>query len=53
MGKEYHEEGIDVVKMSDTNIMRTLEIAIYHGKWVLVENVGKELDPSLDPILLQ
>jgi len=28
MGKEYHEEGIDVVKMSDTNIMRTLEIAI-------------------------
>ena len=53
MGKEYHEEGIDVVKMSDSNIMRTLEIAIQHGKWVLVENVGKELDPSLDPILLQ
>jgi dynein heavy chain len=53
LGKEHHEEGIDVVKMSDTNLMRTLEIAIQHGKWVLVENVGKELDPSLEPILLQ
>lgn len=53
MGKEFHEEGIDVIKMSDINLMRTLEIAIQHGKWVLVENVGKELDPSLEPILLQ
>jgi dynein heavy chain len=52
MGKEW-AEGIDVVKMSDQNLMRTLEIAIQHGKWVLVENVGKELDPSLEPILLQ
>lgn len=41
MGKEFHEEGIDVIKMSDINLMRTLEIAIQHGKWVLVENVGK------------
>ena len=38
--------------MSDPNLMRTLEIAIQNGKYVLVENVGKELDPSLDPILL-
>lgn len=53
LGKEEHEEGIDVIKMSDQNLMRTLEIAIQHGKWVLVENVGKELDPSLEPILLQ
>ena len=52
LGKEW-EEGIDVVKMSDPNLMRTLEIAIQHGKWVLVENVSKELDPSLEPILLQ
>ena len=33
--------------------MRTLEIAIQFGKWVLIENVGLSLDPSLEPILLQ
>jgi dynein heavy chain len=52
MGKEW-AEGIDIVKMSDANLMRTLEVAIQYGKWVLVENVGKELDPSLEPVLLQ
>lgn len=33
--------------------MRTLEIAIQFGKQVLLENVGKDLDPSLEPILTQ
>jgi dynein heavy chain len=31
--------------------MRTLELAIQFGNWVLLESVGQELDPSLDPIL--
>ena len=44
-------DGIDVVKISDVNLMRTLELAIQFGKWVLLENVGRELDPSLEPIL--
>jgi dynein heavy chain len=30
-----------------------LELAIQFGKWVLLENVGEELDPALEPILLQ
>jgi len=42
-----------VLKISDPNLMRTLELAIQFGKWVLLENVGRELDPSLDPILNQ
>ena len=33
--------------------MRTLELAIQYGKWVLLEGVGKDLDPSLEPVLLQ
>lgn len=33
--------------------MRTIEIAVQYGKWILLENVGKELDPSLEPILAQ
>jgi dynein heavy chain len=38
--------------MSDSNLLKTLELALRAGKWVLVENVGKDLDPSLEPILL-
>jgi dynein heavy chain, axonemal len=30
-----------------------LELAIQFGKWVLLENIGEELDPALEPILLQ
>lgn len=52
MGKD-NSEGIDVLKITDPNLMRTLELAIQFGKWVLLENVGKELDPSLEPILNQ
>jgi len=51
MGKEI-EEGMETIKMSDPNLMRVLEVAIRAGKWVLLENVGKELDPALEPILL-
>jgi dynein heavy chain len=48
-----HEEGINVVKTTEANLMRTIELAIQFGKWVLLEGVGKDLDPSLEPILLQ
>lgn len=41
------------MKISDPNLMRTLELGVQFGKWVLLENVGRELDPSLDPILNQ
>jgi dynein heavy chain, axonemal len=50
MGKE-RAEGIEVIKMSDSNYMRTIEKAIQFGIWVLLENVLTELDPSLEPIL--
>lgn len=39
------------MKASEGNIMRTMEKAISYGQWVLIENVGKELDPSWEPIL--
>ena len=52
MGKD-HPEGLEVLKTSDPNMMRAIELAIQFGKWVLLQNVGKSLDPSLDPILLQ
>lgn len=47
------EQGLDVFKMSDGNLLRNLELAIQFGKWCLIENVGEELDPALEPILLK
>lgn len=52
MGKAV-ETGLDVVKQSESNLLRTLELAIQFGKWVLLENVGESIDPALEPILLQ
>lgn len=44
---------VNVIKLSDTNYLRTLENAIQFGQPVLLENVGEELDPALNPILLK
>jgi len=52
-GKDAAESGLDVFKMSDGNLLRNLELGIQFGKWVLIENVGEELDPALEPILLK
>lgn len=40
-----------ICKLADKDLVRTLELAIRFGKPVLIENVGTELDPSLDPVL--
>ena len=40
-----------MIKLSDANYMRVLENSIQFGTPVLLENVGEELDPILDPVL--
>ncbi len=47
------ENGIDVIKLSDRDFLRSLENAIRFGKPCLLENIGTELDPALEPILLR
>ena len=47
------ENGIDVIKLSDKDFLRSLENAVRFGKPCLLENVGEELDPALEPILLK
>ena len=44
--------GVHVLKPTD-EYMRTLENAINFGQPVLLENVGEDLDPTLEPLLLK
>ncbi|XP_075430348.1 dynein axonemal heavy chain 1 isoform X2 [Ascaphus truei] len=47
------DNGLDVVKLSDRDFLRSLENAIRFGKPFMLENVGEELDPALEPVLLK
>jgi dynein heavy chain len=42
---------LQVIKLTDGNYLRILENSIQFGTPVLLENVGEELDPSLEPLL--
>ncbi|CAG5865931.1 unnamed protein product, partial [Menidia menidia] len=44
---------LHIIKLSDGDFVRTLENCIQFGTPVLLENVGEELDPILEPILLR
>jgi len=47
------ENNLQVIKLSDSDFLRTLENAIRFGQPVLLENVEEELDPALEPVLLK
>jgi dynein heavy chain len=47
------ENNLDVLKLTQKDFLRSLENAVRFGKPCLLENVGEELDPALEPILLQ
>ena len=49
----FAQNGMDVVKLSDKNFLRTLENGVQFGRWVLLENILESLDAALEPILLQ
>ncbi|XP_056144845.1 dynein axonemal heavy chain 7 [Lampris incognitus] len=42
-----------IIKLSDADFVRTLENCIQFGTPVLLENIGEELDPILEPLLLK
>ena len=43
---------VQVIKFTDSDNMRTLENAVQFGLPVVLENVGEDLEPSLEPLLL-
>ena len=48
MGK-LHEAGLDIGKFGEANLLRTLELSLQFGKWLLLEHVA-DLDPAMDPV---
>jgi len=42
-----------IMKLTDDNFIRMLENCVTMGRPLLLENVGEELDPSLEPLLLR
>ncbi|XP_049878805.1 dynein axonemal heavy chain 1-like [Pectinophora gossypiella] len=44
-------EGLIVCKPNDRDLLRSFESALRFGKPILLENVGQEVDPALDPVL--
>ena len=49
--KKEAEAGLQVIKLTDPNFVRTLENAIQFGNPVLLENIQETLDPVLDTVL--
>ncbi len=47
------ERNLQIIKLGGVDYIRTLENAIQFGLPVLLENIGEELDPSLEPVLLK
>ncbi|KAJ1549535.1 Dynein heavy chain 7, axonemal [Cladochytrium tenue] len=46
-------KSLQIIKLTDGDYVRTLENAVQFGTPVLLENVGEELDPVLEPLLLK
>ena len=47
------ENSLKIIKLTDGNILRTLENCVRIGMPILLEDIGEQLDPSLEPILLK
>lgn len=48
-----YKENLKVISFSQKDYLRTLMNAVQFGNPVLLENVGEELDPAIEPILLK
>jgi dynein heavy chain len=50
---ENKEDQLLIIKLADKDFLKKLERKITYGQPVLLENVGEDLDPSLEPLLLK
>jgi len=49
----YEKSNLQVTRLTDKNLLRTLEVAIRLGQPLLLEDIGETLDPALEPVLLK
>ena len=47
------ETGLDIIKLSQKDFLRTLENGVRFGRAVLLEDIGEALDAALEPLLLR
>ena len=47
------EQKLVSIKLSDSDFMRSLENCVTFGVPLILEDVGEELDPAMEPLLLR
>lgn len=47
----YKEDKIKTVKFTDNNYIKYLEGGIRNGTPILIENIGEDMDPAIEPLL--
>lgn len=49
--KQKYGEELRVIRLGSKGYLDTIEEALSKGRTVLIENIGENLDPVLDPLL--
>lgn len=49
--KREEDNGLAVIQLSQKKWLRDVETAITNGQTLIIENIGEEIDPTLDPVL--
>ncbi|KAK3247674.1 hypothetical protein CYMTET_42830 [Cymbomonas tetramitiformis] len=47
------DSGLDIIKLSEKDFLRTLSNGVRFGRAVVLENIAEQLDPALEPLLLK
>jgi len=51
--KMEQDHGLDIIKLSEKDFLRTLANGVRFGRAVILENIAENLDPALEPLLLK
>lgn len=49
--KQKEEGNVDVIQLTQKNWLKVIEGAIINGRCVIIENLGSDIDATLDPVL--